>query len=167
MSTQTPATAVAKVEPEKPNLTSAPTLGELTPEQKRQRYQQLRERSGKSKLEVKGDPKLHYFWAHRTDDAQLIQFETNGYWVVREKNAKEVLAGKAKPAITASGLREDGTYVIGDVILMACTMEVYEFLMLDQDEQMAEMKRAAKDDFRVEAEKVGAPVFEFDSPRRK
>jgi hypothetical protein len=49
---------------------------------------------------------------------------------------------------------------------MACDLETYEFLMLDQDEQMDQYKRAAKDDFRFEAEKVGAPTFDVDKPRR-
>lgn len=151
---------------EKPVLTNAPTLGQLTPAQRKQRYAQLRERMGKSKLKVEGEPGLHYFWAHKSDDAQIIEFESKEYWIVKEPNAKEVLAGKAKPKIVASGLREDGTYIVGDVILMACKLEVYEFLMLDQDEQMEQMKRAAVDDFRTEAESVGAPVFET-TPKKK
>src|SRR5271166_6288870 len=149
----------AEVKPNDIKLTSAPPLGELTPAQKKQRYKQLRERMGKSKLEVKGDPKLHYFWAHRTDDAQIIEFESKEYQIVKEPNAKDVLAGKTQPKIIASGLREDGTYIVGDVILMSCPLDVYEFLMLDQDEQMSQQQRAAKDDFKFEAEKVGAPTF--------
>jgi hypothetical protein len=164
MSTQTPATAVAEVKPE---LKSAAPIGELTPAQRKQRYEQLRVRMGKSKLEVKGDPKLHYFWAHKSDGGQIIEFESKDYHIVKEPNATKVLSGEAKPKIIANGLQQDGTYVVGDIILMACPLEVYEFLLLDQDEQMAEMKRAAKDDFRVEAERAGAPTFEFDTPRRK
>lgn len=161
----TPTAAPTVIDP-KPEVQSAQPLGSLTPAQRKQRYEQLRKRMGKSKLEVQGDPKLHYFWAHRTDDAQIIEFESKEYQIVREPNAVDVLAGKAKPKIIASGLRVDGTYIVGDVILLSCPLEVYEFLMLDQDERMNDQKRAATEGFRSEAEKAGVPVFETVAPRK-
>ena len=135
-------------------------LGQLTPEQKAQRYAELRQRLGESKLKVVGLKGKHYFWAHTGDGAEMVRLEGLQYSIVREPNAKEVLAGKAKPRIRANGLREDGTYVIGDVILTECDQDVYEFLMLDAVEKGQEAIDSAKRDFITEAEKAGVPVFE-------
>jgi hypothetical protein len=88
-----------------------------------------------------------------------------GYSIVREPNAKEVLAGKMKPAISAGGLREDGTYVLGDVILMECDQDIYEFLMMENDQRSENMLNAAKDNFLAEAAKQGAPTFEVDKQK--
>lgn len=161
--TNTPAVTEAP----KPTLTSAKPLGELTPAERKQRYKLLRERMGESKLKVKGDPSKHYFWAHKDDGASIIELESKEYEIVREPNPAAVLDGKEKPKIIANGLKKDGTYIVGDVILMQCPLEVYEYLMLYQDDQMSEMKRAVKDDFKAESERVGAPTFEFSDPNKR
>jgi len=151
-----------------PNVISAKPLAGLTTAERKKRFDELRQRLGSSRLEVKGKPELHYFWAHKSDDAELIRLQGSyDYFIVKEPNAKEVLAGKVKPEITASGLKLDGTYQIGDVILTACPIENYEFQLLNDDEKREQMKQAAKDTFRVEAEQQGIPTFEFDQPRKK
>ena len=141
------------VEPGKP-------LGQLTPEQKAQRYAELRIRIGESKLKVEGLPGKHYFWAHMGDGAEMVRLEGLQYNIVREPKAADVLAGKAKPIVRANGLRQDGTYVIGDVILTVCDQEVYEFLMLRDVQQGEEAVRSAKETFILEAESKGVPTFE-------
>lgn len=162
---QTPTQAVPK-EPEI-QVQSAKPIGQLTAAERQKRFDELRKRMGKSRLEVKGKPGLHYFWAHKTDDAEIIRLEGQfDYIIVREPNAKEVLAGKAKPEIEASGLREDGTYQVGDVILMQCPQDNYDFMLLANDEKMEQMKSAVKEDFRTGAETQGVPTFEFDKPRK-
>jgi hypothetical protein len=113
-------------------------------------------------LEVTGDPNLHYFWAPRGDSNELDRLDLIGYTVVRETNAKDVLAGKAQSKVKAAGLREDGTFVLGDVILMSCPMETYEFMMLENEEKSRALQMSAKDNFQFEAEKAGVPVFEVD-----
>lgn len=144
---------------------SAVPSAALTAEQRRKRYEDLRSRVGKPRLEVKGDPTKHYFWGPRGDSNELDRLDLIGYIIVREPNAKDVLAGKAKPKITAAGLREDGTYVLGDVILLQCDMETYEFLMLDNDEKARALQMSAKDNFLFESQKAGVPTFEVDKSR--
>jgi hypothetical protein len=114
---------------------------------------------------VVGDPSKHYFWAHRADSQELDRLDLVGYSIVREPNAKEVLAGKAKPLIQAGGLREDGTYILGDVMLMECDQEVYEFLMMETEERAQQMSQAAKDNFLIESEKHGVPTFEVEKQK--
>jgi hypothetical protein len=144
---------------------SAEPAAALTAAQRKQRYEELRQRMGKPRLEVKGEPNKHYFWAHRPDMQELDRLDLAGYTIVREPNAKEVLAGKAKPKIQAGGLREDGTYILGDVILMCCDEELYEFMMMDNDERAAAIFNSAKSNFLVESERQGVPTFEVDKSR--
>jgi hypothetical protein len=144
---------------------SAVPTASLTEGQRKLRYEELRKRLGQPRLKVDGDLAKHYFWAHRADSQEMDRLDLVGYVIVREPNAKEVLAGKAKPKIAAGGLREDGTYVLGDVILMECDLELYEFLMLENDNKANSMTQAAKDNFLIEAEKAGAPTFEVDKQR--
>lgn len=125
------------------------------------RYTELRRKLGRSKLEVKGKPGMHYFWAdHVRDQGELIRLSTFNYLIVREPKAAEVLKGTAKPEIQANGLQQDGTYIIGDVILMACPEEVYEFIMLDQSERHEELVKGVSETFKSNAEGLGVPTFE-------
>jgi hypothetical protein len=144
---------IIKIDPGKP-------LGELTPAQKKQRYAELRQRLGESKLKVEGLPGKHYYWAHTGDGAEMVRLEGLLYSIVREPFPTEVLAGKKKPVVRANGLRTDGTYVIGDVILTCCDTDVYDYLMLDSVQKGEEAVQSATDDFKLEAEKSGVPVFE-------
>lgn len=130
------------------------------------RYSELRKKLGRSKLEVKGKPGLHYFWADSIrDQGELIRLSSLGYFIVREPKVIEVLAGKAKPEIEANGLCEDGTYKVGDVMLMACPQEVYDFLSLDISERHEDMIRGVTDTFKASAEELGVPTFEPKSKK--
>jgi len=137
----------------------------LTDSERKRRYAELRKRLGQPRLKVVGDPSKHYFWAHRSDSQELDRLDLVGYVVVREPNAEDVLSGKMKPLIQAGGLRNDGTYVLGDVILMCCDQDVYDFLMMENDERVDLMNQAAKDNFLVESEKHGVPTFEVEKSR--
>lgn len=129
------------------------------------RYAELRKKLGRPKLEVRGKKGIHYFWADNVrDQGEIIRLSGVGYSLVREPNVKEVLAGKATPAIEANGLCEDGTYKVGDVILMQCPEETYEFLELDKSERHEDMVRGVAETFKANAEGLGVPTFE---PRSK
>jgi phage portal protein BeeE len=142
---------------------SSQTVGTpLTAAARKKRYNELRARLGESKLKVVGEKGKHYFFADKNDNGEMIRLESVGYAIVREPNAKKVLAGEMKPKIQASGLREDGTYVIGDVMLMECSDELYEFMQLDIEERHAALINSATEDFRSEAAKTGVPTFDVD-----
>jgi hypothetical protein len=145
--------------------TSAAQSAVLTEEQKKKRYQELRQRLGRPRLEVVGLPNRHYFWAHRSDTNEMDRLDLVGYIITREPNVAEVLAGKAKPKVQAGGLREDGTYIQGDVILMDCDLEVYEFIMLENEERASGLLSSAKDNFLIEQERRGVPTFEVDKSK--
>jgi hypothetical protein len=145
---------------ERDRVESAVPLEQLNEAGKRKRYEALRKKMGRSRLSVVGDPKMHYFWADHGDRSEMAMLESWGYSLVREPNAKDVMDGKAEPKISANGLREDGTYVVGDVILTQCTLEVYEFLMMANAERHEELAAGAQRDFRSEAEQLAVPVFD-------
>jgi hypothetical protein len=144
----------AKVE-----IKSAAPAPPLSQEERKARYDKYRKAAAKSRFEVKGLPGTHYFWAPKDDSSEMTRLDMVGYQIVREPAAAEVLAGKAQPKITASGLRQDGTYVIGDVILASCPEEIYEFALMDIEARHEDMKAGAKENFIIEAEKAGVPVF--------
>jgi|SRR6185312_5991751 len=144
---------------------SAVPSAQLNAEARKRRYEELRKRLGKPRLEVRGKPGRHYFWGPRGDSNELDRLDLLGYSIVREPLAKAVLAGKEKPQIQAAGLREDGTYVLGDVILLECSAETYEFIMLENEEKSNAMQTSAKDNFTFEAEKTGVPTFEVDKSK--
>jgi hypothetical protein len=138
-------------------------LEQMSAAAKRLRYLELRSKLGRSRLQVHGDPNMHYFWADRGDHSEIARLEGVGYSIVREPRATEVLHGEAKPKISANGLREDGSYVVGDVILTQCSMETYEFLMLATSERHEELALGAQRDFRTEAESLAVPVFDHNA----
>lgn len=128
---------------------------------RKQRYAVLRKKLGRPKLEVRGKPGIHYFWADNVrDQGEIIRLSGVGYSICREPKAKEVLAGTAKPEIEANGLCEDGTYKIGDVILMQCPEEVYEFLELDKSERHEDLVHGVSETFKANAQDLGVPTFE-------
>lgn len=151
----------AKVETkEETKIVSNKSLSQLTTAERRARYEELYSRMGKSRLEVIGRPGKHYLWAPKDDEPELAKLDAMGYVIVREPHAAEVLAGKKQPVIKAAGLRADGTYTLGDVILTEVDEEVYEFIMLENDERQAQLVAAAKEDFVSEASKNDVPTFE-------
>lgn len=140
---------------------SAPAATPLSKEERQARYEKYRKAAASSRFAVKGLPRIHYFWAPKDDSSEMTRLDIIGYQITREPNAADVLSGKAKPKITASGLRQDGTYVIGDVVLAQCPEETYEFALMDIEDRHEAMKRAAKENFISEAEKAGVPTFTF------
>lgn len=135
-------------------------LDKMSREERKQRYAQYQKKLGRSKLEVHGDPNIHYFWADKNDDGELVRLDFLEYFIVKEPKAKEVLAGTATPKVRAAGLREDGTYIIGDVILMGCPMEIYEFHMMDVEERSEAQIAASVEQFKSSAQQRGIPTFD-------
>lgn len=150
---QTPAVASSSV---------PKSLQSMTKEERAKRFAELRRRLGRSKLFVEGEEGIHYFWAPADDETEMARLDYVGYSLVKESNAKEVLAGKVEPKIKAAGLRADGTYKQGDVILMQCPQELYEFIMLDNEQRHQEMALGANADFLTSAEEKGVPIIEVN-----
>lgn len=148
-------------------VASAKPLRELTLDEKKKRYQELRSKARfADQSQVKGEEHMHYFWANKDDEPELIRLQSIGYEIVKEPNATEVLAGKTKPKIIAAGLKADGTYVRGDLILMHVPQEDYEFFLLDIEQRHEEGMRAISTEFRDEAERQGAPTFEVSRGKK-
>jgi len=146
----------------KPLVASSKPVGQMSKEERARRYKELRERMGASRLKVVGKPGIHYFWGPHEDSGEMARLDMIGYSIVREPNAEQVLEGKVDPQIKAAGLRQDGTYVIGDVMLMQCPEELYEMILLDSEQRHQEMVQGAVTDFLVSAEQNGAPVIEVN-----
>jgi hypothetical protein len=149
------------------SIESAEPLENLDEAGKRRRYEAFRAKLGVSKLFVKGKPGIHYLWADRGDRSEMATLQYRGYKIVREPHVKEVLAGEKEPEIVANGLGEDGTYCLGDVILVQCSQETYDFICLANSERHEDLTKGAQRDFIAGARERGVPVFDDIQPKRK
>lgn len=150
-------------------VASIKPLKDLTPEEKKKRYRELRNRvrQASDQTVVQGKADTHYFWANKTDEPELIRLQSLGYVIVKEPDPQGVLKGTAKPRIVAAGLQPDGTYVRGDVILMEIPQEEYEFFLLEIEQRHEENRGSIIEEFRTEAEQAGAPTFTVDRSKSK
>lgn len=141
---------------EKPKTTPVLTTEELDKAEKlkkKELYEKLRLRMGTSKLSVQGPAGFTPYWARKEDDTEMARLDYLGFRVVRE------LEGQPK-RYKAQGSRADGTYTMGDVILMEIPTEEYDFYRGENSRRAAEMASSAKAKFVEDAEKQGAPTFQ-------
>lgn len=132
---------------------SAPAKEELTAERRAELKRKLRERMSKSKLDAKGPEGWTGYWARKEDTAELARLDYLGFRIVRESKDRRW---------KAQGAREDGTYVMGDVILMEIRTEEYEIMMEEISDRSRNQSTAAKQTFIDSAEGVGAPTFKIN-----
>lgn len=134
-------------------VTSAPPAAKgLTPEERRQRYAELRARMGRSMTETTPPAGKAGYWARKDDVNEMGRLEYIGFTIVRD-NPKA-------PVWKANGLKEDGTYIVGDVILMEIDADLYEFLLQENVERGRQMIEGAGESFKQEAERQGVPSFD-------
>lgn len=143
------AAAVGKAEPADVARTQ---MSDLSPEERKKAYAALRLRMSKSKLEVIAPPGLSPYWARKGDDTELARLDYLGFRIVKELD-------RSKLRFKAQGLKEDGTYVMGDVILMCIPTDEYEFYLSENADRSSQMSSAAKAKFIEDAERQGAPTF--------
>jgi len=124
----------------------------LTYEERKHLLANVRHNMGRSRLAVKGSSDMHPYWARSTDMEEMSRLESLGFRVVVDDHKK--------PRYKASGLRQDGTYIVGDVIHMEVPNEVYDILEQENLKTARNLVASAKDTFKDEAERQGVPVFE-------
>jgi len=139
-------------------VVSAPTAAPLTPEQKRQRFAELRSRMGRSMTEVTPPAGKAAYWARKDDAPEMGRLEYLGFSIVKDD--------PKNPAWKANGGKEDGTYIIGDVILMEIDADIYEFLLNENVERGRQMIEGAAEGFKNEAARQGVPTFDVSKPTR-
>ncbi len=127
----------------------------LTYEERKHLLANIRNSMGRSRLVVKGPSDMRPYWARLNDMEEMSRLESLGFRVVVDDHKK--------PRYKASGLRQDGTYILGDVILMEVPIEVYNILEEENLKTARDLVASAKDSFKNEAERRGVPVFEVKS----
>lgn len=131
---------------------SATPAKPLTREERRARFVHLREQHSVSPLKVTGDPSKAYYWARKDSTAELSRLQFKGFEIVHDD--------VKSPKIQAAGRQLDGTYIMGDVILMHIDKELYEFFKDENLEKGENRLTQAEQDFIGEAAKQGVPTFE-------
>jgi hypothetical protein len=123
-------------------------------------YAKMRERMGKSRFKVEKVPAGYTaYWARKNDEEELSRMDVLGFRVVRDD--------PAKPRYKANGLKADGTYVMGDVILMEIPTDEYEFYKEENHSRATALVNGVPESFMNEALKQGAPAFAVDENHRK
>jgi len=151
MSTQQPQTPVPTKTPT-PEQAAPSTKKPLTVEERKELYDRLRARMSTSSLKVTAPAGMTPYWARKNDDSEMARLDYLGFRKVIE------IAGQPK-RYRAQGLREEGTYELGDVILMEIPTDEYEFYVTENSLRASEMASSAKEKFKEDAEKQGAPTF--------
>jgi hypothetical protein len=139
-------------------IVSAPPSKPLTAEERKQRLNDLRKRMGRSQIEVTAPAGKVAYWAPKDDDKEIGRLTWLGCAIVHDD--------PKNPAWTANGRQADGTYIIGDVILMECDADLWEMI---QEEYIAisdAQRNNAPRNFMEEADAQGVPTFEVKKPRQ-
>ena len=148
--TNSPAVQPVSASPAKP-------LSDL---EKEQRFRELRSRMNESRLKVIAPPGKVGYWARKDDEQELSRLNYMGFEIVHEADPK-------KPIWKASGLREDGTYCLGDVILVEIDAETYEFYLQEDQRKSEALVGSVKQSFVDDAERQGVPTFKVDKKSTK
>ena len=138
----------------------APVNGELTPEERKARLDEIRRRMTMSTLHVEPPKGWEARWARHVDTQDIARLEYKGYQIVKDDP-------KTPRYKTAVRCREDGTYIVGDVILMEVPSEVFEFLKENEREKADLLVRGATEDFISRTLGEGVPTFERDARGRE
>ena len=154
------ATEITTGPPKAPvTVVSAPPATEgLTAEQRRQRFAELRARMGRSMTEVTPPAGKAAYWARKDDANEMGRLEYLGFRIVHDD--------PKKPTWKANGARDDGTYIVGDVILLEIDAELYEFLLDENVQRGRQMIEGASASFKQEAARQGVPTFDVTKPAK-
>jgi hypothetical protein len=122
-------------------------------------YENLRQRTSRSALYVEAPTGITPYWARKADDQELSRLDILGFSVVKEPDP-------AKRRYKANGLKQDGTYVLGDLILLEIPTEMYNFYESQNLDRATMLAEGAKEYFKNEAERQNVPTFEVNKPLR-
>ncbi len=133
-------------------VASAPPRTPLSPVEKKELYAKLKDRMRRSALEVrKCPPGRTPYWARKDDRNEMSRLDVLGFEYVRDD--------PKKPLWDANGRKEDGTFQLGDLILMHLDSDSYDYYLQDNIERSDALRRSAKEEFQAEAAKAGVPTF--------
>lgn len=144
--------AVSNTTPSTPVAQEKPPASEVD---RKAAFLRVRERMNHSRLAITPPTGKAGYWANRNNESEMSRLDYLGLSVVKETDPK-------KPRWKAFGLREDGTYQQGDLILMECDAVEYAALKEISIDRARDQQSNAKDTFLQEAEEAGVPTFKIN-----
>lgn len=139
-----------------------PTPKTMSPEERKRRYAEMRSKLTRSKIEVKAPEGVSAVWAMKDNEYERARMDWMGFKVVVE-DMKE----GAERRFDAAGLKQDGTYVLGDVILMEIDTETYVMQKEIEIDDFESMRNNIPEEFKSQARKNEVPVFEVSEQGTK
>lgn len=148
--------AIDSRQPQQVNIASTPVVGKpLTDEERKKRYERLRQQAFIGRLRVTSPPGKTGYWARKNDTGELSRLEYLGFSVVHDN--------PAQPRWKAAGAQQDGTYCLGDVILMEIESDLYEDLLRLNEERAKDLISSPKEFFKDECEgRTDYPIPTFE-----
>lgn len=141
----------------------------MTAEERERRYAELRGRMQMSRIFVEPPAGIAVRWVRKDDPVDISTHKWMGFEHVVEDIALPALKEGERPGMpgrrrfrTAVPANADGTYTVGDVILMEIAEDDYEFYIQEGVNRSRSLVDAGKENFLSEAEKHDVPVFERD-----
>lgn len=103
------------------------------------------------------DPKFKYSWVLDEKKAQVVfRGEDMGYETAKVSEHPQL---KDDPRVGA-----DGTFRLGDLVLMRCPKEKYEVREKDRMDRNKKRVAAIKEEFHAEGARLGVPTYEDPNP---
>lgn len=132
----------------------------MTPEEREARYEELRRRSQISQIFAEcRNPNIAVRWVRKDDPNDIALHEWMGFRIAKDNPR---VAKEKRRFNTAIPPKEDGTYVLGDVILMEIPKDDYDFFVNEGIQRSRELVDGGKKAFVSEANKLGVPTFQRD-----
>jgi len=139
---------------------SAPAGVPRDPVERKAWYDKMRLRMGQSRIKVGKVPGgITIYWARKDDVYEMSRLDSMGFKVVRDD--------PKNPRFDCHGLREDGTYVMGDVILMEISTELYEFYKMDNADRARMLVEGVPQGFINNAASQDVPAFPIDEHHKR
>lgn len=136
------------------------TFTRLTPEERAARWAELRARPLMSGIYARcKNPNVYCKWVRKDDPNDIAYHETMGFRTVVDDPKKPREARRYTTAMPCNG---EGKYINGDVILMECPRDDYEFYVHEGTELSRMQLNSGKDRFINEAARQDVPAFERD-----
>jgi hypothetical protein len=131
---------------------ATPDTHKMTPEERLAFYTKMRKRMGTSALSVIPPKGFTAYWARKDDAKEMSRLDILGFSIVHDD--------PKNPKWQANGRKQDGTYQLGDVILMQIPTDEYQFFLAENDVRAKQLVEGARSTVQSEAEKAGVPTFE-------
>jgi hypothetical protein len=135
-----------------------PVTRAMSKDERAAKYADMRRRLSQSRIAVTPPPGRACRWARRDDQNDISLHEWWGFTISREPDI--TVPPEKRRFKTGLNPQADGSYVLGDVILMDIDEEMYEMYKEEAVERGRAQAGMSKEAFKNKAAETGVPTFD-------